>query len=319
MDGMSGNAGLLLAALMLEACVGYPRVLIATIGHPVIWMGRVLDACERVWNNPRAHAFTRRLLGIVTVLLIVALAAGAGYGISQLADQIRYGTVLVVVVATAGLAQRSLYEHVRDVLMALRATDLRHAREMVGRIVSRDTANLHAEEVSAAAIESLAESFNDAVVAPAFWFLVAGLPGLFAYKAINTADSMIGHKEERWRHFGWAAARVDDVANLIPARLAGLLLACSAGRGFQTMWRDASKHASPNAGWPEAALAGALDVRLGGPASYDGVVHMRPQFGDGANARVGDLPRALTVYKRACALQWLLLAHIYMCSLPFPA
>jgi adenosylcobinamide-phosphate synthase len=315
MAGMSGNVGILLAALALEACVGYPRRLVATIGHPVMWIGRLLDACEGSWNDPRARAFTRRLLGIVTVFMVVALAAGAGYAVTRLADQIRYGVVLIAVVATVGIAQRSLYEHVRDVLVALREPDLDAAREAVGRIVGRDTASLRAEEVSAAAIESLAESFNDAVVAPAFWFLVAGLPGLFAYKAINTADSMIGHKEERWRHFGWAAARLDDVVNLVPARLAGVLLACSAGRGFQTMWRDASKHASPNAGWPEAALAGALDVRLGGPASYDGVVHARPHFGDGGDAQVNDLPRALTLYKRACALQWLLLALIFSLNL----
>jgi adenosylcobinamide-phosphate synthase len=132
------------------------------------------------------------------------------------------------------------------------------------------------------------------------------------YKAINTADSMIGHKEERWRAFGWAAARLDDVVNLVPARLAGLLLALAAGRGFTVMWRDASRHASPNAGWPEAALAGALDVRLGGPAAYDGVVYARPYFGDGANPQATDLSRALTLYKRACALLWALLALIWL-------
>lgn len=316
MAGTLGNAGIALAALILEACVGYPCRLLAAIGHPVMWIGRVLDACERDWNNPRARPERRRLLGIATMLIVVGLAAGAGLAVAWLTNRIEYGDFLIIVVATAGFAQRSLHDHVHEVLMALRESNLSAARAAVGRIVGRDTGNLDAAQVAAAAIESLAESFNDAVVAPVFWFVMAGLPGLCACKAINTADSMIGHKEERWRSFGWAAARLDDVANLVPARLAGLLLACSAGRGFRTMWRDASKHASPNAGWPEAALAGALDVRLGGPASYDGVLHSRPRFGDGADAQVCDLPRALTLYKRACGLLWLLLALIYTLRLP---
>jgi adenosylcobinamide-phosphate synthase len=162
--------------------------------------------------------------------------------------------------------------------------------------------------VAAAALESLAESFNDGVVAPAFWLTVGGLPGLFAYKAVNTADSMIGHKEPRWRSFGWAAARADDALNLAPARLAGALIALAGGGGWRVMLRDARKHASPNAGWPEAAMAGALDVRLGGPACYDGVLNDRPAFGDGRPPEARDLRRGLGVYVRACGLLWLLAA-----------
>jgi adenosylcobinamide-phosphate synthase len=174
---------------------------------------------------------------------------------------------------------------------------------MVGRIVGRDTAQLSESGVAAAALESLAESFNDGVVAPAFWLAMAGLPGLYAYKAINTADSLIGHLEPRWRAFGWAAARADDMANLIPARIAGALIALAGGGGWRTMLRDAPRHASPNAGWPEAAMAGALQVRLGGPAVYDGVPADRPVFGaDGAAPRPEDLARGLAVYRRACVL-----------------
>jgi adenosylcobinamide-phosphate synthase len=213
---------------------------------------------------------------------------------------------VLALMASAGLAQKSLFVHVRNVLTALRAGDLVAARERVSLIVGRDTRQLDESGVAAAALESLAESFNDGIVAPAFWLVVGGLPGLFAYKALNTADSLIGHKEERWRAFGWAAARADDVANLIPARIAGTLLAIAGWRGLLVMFKDASKHASPNAGWPEAAMAGALGVRLGGPTSYDGVVHERPVFGSGERPGLVDLGRGLRIYMVACLLLWVL-------------
>src|SRR5262245_54366782 len=155
--------------------------------------------------------------------------------------------------------------------------------------------------VAAAALESLAESFNDGIVAPAFWMFVGGLPGLFAYKAVNTADSMIGHMEPRWREFGWASARLDDVMNWIPARIAGGLISFTGG-DWRVMWADARNHASPNAGWPEAAMAGALRVQLGGPATYDGVAHDRPRFGDGPRPTAHDLRRGLRHYVWACAM-----------------
>ncbi|MET0337813.1 MAG: adenosylcobinamide-phosphate synthase CbiB, partial [Caulobacter sp.] len=194
---------------------------------------------------------------------------------------------------------RSLYDHV---VAVSKAVDLDAARTAVGRIVGRDTAALDESGVAAAALESQAESFCDGVVAPIFWFLVGGLGGLFAYKAINTADSMIGHREERWRAFGWFAARTDDFMNWIPARIAGALVALAAGAGWGAMFRDAHKHASPNAGWPEAAMAGGLGVRLGGPAIYDGVTHQRPVLGDGPAPAMADLKRGLGVYLRACAI-----------------
>jgi adenosylcobinamide-phosphate synthase len=218
--------------------------------------------------------------------------------------------LIVAAVGTTGLAQRSLFEHVRAVLVPLRAGDLPVARRKVSMIVGRDTEQLDEGGVAASALESLAESFNDGIVAPAFWFLVAGLPGLFVYKVLNTADSIIGHKEERWRAFGWAGARADDVANLIPARIAAGLLVLAGGGGVGVTWRDAGKHESPNAGWPEAAMAGALRVRLGGPASYDGVMHSRPVFGGGPTPGVADLERGLTVYVRACGLLWVIVAAV---------
>ena len=296
---------LLVAALIVEACVGYPHALYRAIRHPVVWIGIALDVLERRWNRPEFGDSTRRILGVVTVVLVAGGAAGVGYLVQTLAADVSFGWVLIVSIASTGLAQHSLYTHVRAVLQPLAGGDLIAARREVSQIVGRDTASLNESGVAGAALESLAESFNDGIVAPAFWLFVGGLPGLLAYKALNTADSLIGHREPRWRMFGWAAARADDVANLIPARIAGALLAIAGGGGLLVMWRDAPKHASPNAGWPEAAMAGALRVRLGGPTAYDGVMHERPVFGAGSSPTVDDLKRGLRIYVVACALLWL--------------
>lgn len=299
---------LLLAALIVESCIGYPQALYRRIAHPVVWIGWAIGVLERRWNSSSYSDGARRWLGIATVLVTAGGAAALGYVVQAVAGTISFGAVLIALIATTGLAQHSLYQHVRSVLRPLRDGDLTSARNAVAQIVGRDTAALSEPDVAAAALESLAESFNDGVVAPAFWFFVGGLPGLFAYKALNTADSLIGHREPRWRMFGWAAARADDVANLVPARIAGALVAIAGGGGLFVMLRDAPKHASPNAGWPEAAMAGALGIRLGGPAAYDGVLHERPVFGAGASPSVDDLARGLRIYILACGLLWLLAA-----------
>lgn len=299
-----------LAALVLEACVGYPQAVYRHIRHPVVWMGYAIDCLERRWNSADRSDVARRWLGILTVILVAGGAALVGYVLQSGLNRVQSGTLLVVLIATSGLAQHSLFVHVRDVLRPLSSRDLPSARAALAKIVGRDTSELNESGVASAALESLAESFNDGVVAPAFWLFVGGLPGLFAYKALNTADSLIGHREPRWRMFGWAAARADDVANLIPARLAGLLLAAAGRGGVRVMWRDASKHASPNAGWPEAAMAGALRIRLGGPATYDGALHERPVFGVGPAPAIDDLARGLRLYIVACGILWMLAAFV---------
>lgn len=305
---MWSESWVLFAALAVEACVGYPRTICRWIGHPVVWMGRAIETLELRWNKSELGDGLRRWLGIATVVVIAGGAAAVGYAVQIMAGNVSFGAVLVILIATTGLAQHSLYTHVRDVLRPLLDRDLIAARTALSQIVGRDTAALDETGVAGAALESLAESFNDGVVAPAFWLFVGGLPGLFAYKALNTADSLIGHREPRWRMFGWGAARADDIANLIPARIAGALLAIAGGGGLLVMWRDAPKHASPNAGWPEAAMAGALRVQLGGPAAYDGMLHQRPTFGAGASPTVGDLARGLRIYLVACGVLWLLAA-----------
>lgn len=300
-----------LAALAVEAAVGWPAWLYARIGHPVGAFARLIAICERRWNRPEASARRRRLLGVLTVALLLLVAVGAGLTIEAVAAHSSLGWLVLVIAAVPGLAQHSLYVHVRPVAAALARGDPAAARTAVSYIVGRDTARLDAPGVARAAIESLAESFCDGIVAPLFWLLLGGLPGLWAYKAINTADSLIGHREPRWRAFGWAAARTDDLLNLLPARLSGVLLCLAGASGWRTLWRDAGKHASPNAGWPEAAMAGALRLRLAGPIAYDDVVADKPWIGDGrAEATAHDIRRALALYVRACGLLWILAGGI---------
>ena len=288
---------------MLDGVAGYPDALHRRIPHPVAWIGRLISALEAKFNRPTLSERTRRLLGVATLLIIIGVSAVAGWLIA------RYGGPwAMVIVGALGLAQRSLFDHVRAVAKPLSVGDLESARNAVGKIVGRDVERLGETGVATAAIESLAESFNDGVVAPVFWFVVGGLPGLFVYKAVNTADSLIGHREPRWRSFGWASARGDDLLNLVPARLAGALVALAGRGGWRIMLRDAGKHASPNAGWPEAAMAGALGVRLGGPAWYDGALAERPRLGEGRDAGPADLARALRIYLLACAALWSMLA-----------
>ncbi|HZG33507.1 MAG TPA: adenosylcobinamide-phosphate synthase CbiB [Sphingopyxis sp.] len=298
-----------LAALALDAALGWPQALYRRIGHPVGLFARLIASCELRWNRPEARFATRRALGTLTLLLLIGVVGGAAWGLETLllAHFGPHGWIAVALLAWPALAQRSLFDHVGAVAAALEDDNLPAARIAVSAIVGRDTAALDGSGVVRAAIESLAESFCDGVVAPFFWLLLLGLPGVWAYKAINTADSLIGHREERWRAFGWAAARSDDLANFVPARLSGMLLCLAGARGWRAMRRDAHKHASPNAGWPEAAMAGALGVRLAGPIAYDGVMHAKDWIGDGREvAAAPDIRRALRVYLGACALLWLI-------------
>ena len=292
-------------ALLIEGAIGWP----GRLSHPVVWIGRLITMLERRWNRVEWPDRARRSLGVLTVLILLVVAGGLGWGLQRVAATAPFwpGLMLIAVWGATGLAARSLFDHVRAVARPLTAGDLPTARLAVGMIVGRDVEAMDEGEVAAAALESLAESFCDGVVAPVFWFVLGGLPGLFVYKAVNTADSMIGHMEPRWRAFGWAAARTDDVMNWIPARIAGALIALGGWQGWRIMWRDAGKHASPNAGWPEAAMAGALRVRLGGPVRYDGVTTDRPNFGDWEPPRAPDLHRGLRVYGVACAVLMLLL------------
>ncbi|KKC33172.1 adenosylcobinamide-phosphate synthase CbiB [Devosia psychrophila] len=292
-------------ALLLERWLGYSPRLVAAVGHPVMWIGWVIDFLETRLNTAERTGEQRRLAGVVALagllLLVMVLAIAA----QQAVRAIPGGWVFEVLLATPFLAQKELGRAVKAVAMALR-TSLDAGREAVSQIVGRDPQALDEAGVSRAAIETLAESTSDGVVAPWFWLVLLGLPGIALYKAINTADSMIGHQNERYQDYGWAAAKLDDLANWLPARLTAVLItvACfitphaSPSKAWVTARRDARKHASPNSGWPEAAFAGALGFRLGGPRSYDGEVVDMPSFGEGKSELVGsDILRALVLYR----------------------
>lgn len=302
-----------LLAMLLDLSIGWPNWLYRVVGHPVGLFARLIEACTWAGNRPEWAPPVRRIAGAVTILLLLLLAGGGAWLLQTWLERALgwWAWAGVAVAAWPALALRSLYAHVRPVALALQASDLAVARVEVGKIVGRDVAELDEPGIARAAIESLSESLCDGVVAPISWLLMLGLPGLWAYKAINTADSMIGHPEPEWRAFGWAAARLDDLLNLIPARLSGLLICLAAAGGWQTMRRDARRHASPNAGWPEAAMAGALGVRLAGPISYDGVLHDKPWIGDGPAPMAADVQAALVIYRHACGLLGLVLAMVW--------
>lgn len=297
------------AALALDAAIGWPAPLYRRAGHPVGFFAAIIARCERQWNRADRGDLARRAGGVATIVVLVVVAGGGSFVLQWLLVRWlgAWAWIAVALLAFPGLAQRSLHQHVRAVVRPLAAGDLPTARTAVGMIVGRDTARLDEAGVARAAIESLAESFSDGIAAPLFWLLLFGLPGLWTYKAINTADSLIGHREEPWRAFGWAAARSDDVLNFVPSRLAGLLLCLAGPGGWRVLWRDARKHASPNAGWPEAAMAGVLGLRLAGPIAYDGVMEDKAWIGGGrAEATAKDIGRALAVYLRACMFLWLI-------------
>jgi len=309
----------LVLALCLDALLGDPPALYAIIPHPVMLIGRAIALFDRRLNRETRGPRARRVRGIVTLVVLGLSAIAIGVALSALAATFPLGWILEMLIVAVMVAQRSLYDHVLRVQLALQREGVAGGRAAVSQIVGRDPDVLDGFGVARAGIESLAENFSDGIVAPVFFYAIAGLPGLLLYKTVNTLDSMIGHKSSRYLAFGWASARFDDLLNLIPARLAGLLIALGStfvsrgrpDRALRIMWRDAGKHRSPNAGWPEAAMAGALDLALSGPRRYGELVVDDPWLGDGrARATPSDMRRALMVFIAACLIQLLILAAL---------
>jgi adenosylcobinamide-phosphate synthase len=300
-------AELALFALVLESVIGYPDKLNKRIPHPVIWFGRLISYLDRKFNSKNDSDSLQKRKGLFSLLIFIAAALAIGLAIQWFLSLFgAIGFLLLVLVSTTGLAQLSLDTHVQRVYKDLLKKDLEAARRSVSMIVGRDPENLSEEEVITAALESLSESFNDGVVAPVFWLLIGGLPGLAVYKIVNTADSMIGHRDGKYKNFGWASARFDDLLNYIPARLSGLLIVIASRRGLLTMLRQAKLHDSPNAGWPESAMAGGLRVKLGGPATYSGEVLIRPIFGSGKYPTLKDFKKGIRISRISHFLLWML-------------
>jgi adenosylcobinamide-phosphate synthase len=302
------SALLTLLSLLFEAMLGYPDRLSRAIDHPVTWMGALIGALDRGLNQEGAPQARRKPAGAVALLILVVASGGVGFIVQHGLLLLPLGIIPLAIIGSTFLAQRSLYAHVERVAQALEEEGVESARESVAHIVGRDTTALDDAGVARAAIESLAENFSDGVVAPAVWMLIGGLPGAAIYKAINTADSMIGHHSERYEQFGFASAKLDDLVNLPASRLSALLLiaaayltpGASASEAFGTVLRDASRHRSPNAGYPEAAVAGALGLALVGPRSYGGKPADGTWIGEGRYAATADdIRAALTLYRRA--------------------
>jgi adenosylcobinamide-phosphate synthase len=305
------------AALAIEAWFGYPPALFRAIGHPVTWIGVLIGATEMRLNDSRSKQSSRRDFGVAALAFWLAIVGALASAVSSICAGSTVGFAVLVLIAASFPAQRSLYDHVKAVADALDVGGLSAGRQAVSHIVGRRTSALDEAGVARAAIESLAENFSDGVVAPAFWLAVAGLIGGALYKTINTADSMIGHHTPRFESFGWASARLDDLVNLPASRLAALWIVLAAliggvtpGRAaLQTVRRDAPRHRSPNAGWPEAAMAGALGLKLAGPRVYGEALVDDAFMGDGRrDANVADIRRALQLYRRAAILQFASLA-----------
>ena len=302
------SVALALFAMLIELFGGYPERLLRAIGHPVVWVGSLIGALDRALNRDMA---TRRLAGIVAVASLSAIVGSIAFLIQHELFRLPFGIFVTALVASTLIAQRSLHRHVADVAAALETKDIDASRAAVSHIVGRDTDALDDAGVARAAIESLAENFSDGIVAPVLWMAIAGLPGAALYKAINTADSMIGHRTPRHEAFGWAAARLDDLVNLPASRLSALLLIAAAAlnkgassvEAWRTVWLDAPRHRSPNAGYPEAAMAGALNLSLAGPRVYGGVRIDDAAMGSGRwDATAADIRRALALYRTADAI-----------------
>lgn len=304
----------MLGGFSLDLCLGWPDRLFARIGHPVTWLGRAILACEG-WLN-RGSDKRRLTGGAATTLIVTLLAALPAWAVQAVLPNGLFGILIGAVLAWPLIALRSMHDHVLGVAHPLNARDLAAARHAVSMIVGRDPSQLDAPALARAATESLAENTSDGIVAPLFWGALLGLPGIYAYKAINTMDSMIGHRDERYESFGKSAARLDDLVNWLPARLTGLIFAAVSTRplhAVRVMLRDAPKHRSPNAGWPEGAMAAALNIRLSGPRVYNGHVAPEPWLNEGApDPSPRDLTRALSLYRRAMMLCGVALAVLVL-------
>jgi adenosylcobinamide-phosphate synthase len=305
------SVAFVLVAMLIELAAGYPLRLYRAVGHPVSWIGNLITLLDDRLNGATAAPQMRRRNGIAALLVLLAIVGVIAFITEYALLRVPLGGLVAALVASTFVAQRSLYQHVTDVADALENGGVAEGRVAVARIVGRDTETLDRAGIARAAIESLAENFSDGIVAPVLWMVIGGLPGAALYKAINTADSMIGHRTPRYAEFGWAAARLDDLVNLPASRLCALLLVAaaafrkraSAGRAWRAVRRDAARHRSPNAGYPEAAMAGALGLSLAGPRTYGGVVVDDAVMGDGRReAGVTDIRRALSLYRRADAI-----------------
>lgn len=309
----------LFLALLLDWFIGDPKSLWKHLPHPVVLIGKGVDLLDQKFNQSTLSAEEARGRGAIALLVLVVAALVGGNVLEKALGFFGpIGWLLEIVLVSIFIAQKSLADHVGDVAHALRTSGIDGGRQAVAQIVGRNPDHLDGPGIIRAAIESLSENFSDGVVAPVFWYAVLGLPGIIAYKAVNTADSMIGHKSQQYLHFGRATALFDDWINWPAARISALLIALASivgggvSHGFGVLasaMRDAGTHRSPNAGWPEAAMAASLGIALGGPRTYGNESVREPQLNASGKAdlTVKDVDRALVVFGYSCLILWILI------------
>lgn len=310
---MHFHFGVLLLALLLDALIGDPDWLWRKVSHPVVWIGGLIDRLDERYNKSIDSQKRRQQKGVFVLIVLIIIGAVCGWVLQLLINTLVLPFILEAIVVAVFLSSRSLYDHVQQVARKLEYSDLSQARDAVAQIVGRDRDTLDRSAISRAAIESLAENFSDGVIAPALWYLIAGLPGLIVYKMVNTADSMIGHKTARYRIFGWAVARFDDLINLPASRITAilcilavaiLLTKTEAKQALLCIYRDASKHRSPNAGYPESAMAGGLNIALSGPRAYDGKMGNEAWINERGRKQLepADITSSLSIYVTSVCL-----------------
>ena len=315
------TSGVLFSCL-IDIFIGWPHYLFKKIGHPVTWIGFLIEKFDKGFNKSTFRNEIRKFLGVATLIILVMIVGVVSFYAQWLVmtifDKTWIKILLLAIFFWPFLAFKSMYEHIMQVYLALSNKGILQAREAVSHIVGRSTEKMEEPEIVRASIESLAENTSDGIVAPIFWAILFGLPGIACYKTINTLDSMIGYKSEKYRDFGWASARMDDLVNFLPARLTCLLFAIFSSNPIQTLnqaLRDAKRHRSPNAGWPESAMAWSIGIRLSGPRLYDGKLNNEPWINSkGANGEKADILKALRVFKMSMGT-FVLALGIFLCFL----
>ena len=300
------NYLIILGAILIDIIFGWPNIIYKAIGHPVTWVGKLIKFFDKKLNNISYSNNFKKMSGLVTLLICSLLVISICILIEKFLNQFSFGMFISMIIIWPLIAINSMHQHVNNILINIQVNNIKLVRKSVSKIVGRNTSKLNKTDLIRASIESLSENTSDGVIAPIFWGLLFGLPGIALYKTINTLDSMIGYKNKEYKDFGWASAKVDDLVNIIPARITGIFYAIVSNNflfTISTMCKDGHKHVSPNAGYPESAIAGALNIKISGPRFYNNIKRNDPWLNEkGLDPSVKNLKKALMLYKRIIIL-----------------
>jgi len=314
--GFMNIALIIFFSVCIDIFFGWPKVLINSIGHPIIWVGKLINFFDLLLNKDSFKPFLRYFFGVLTLLTTTILCIFLAISIVKYTNHYKYNFLFLIVLIWPFIAINSMYSHIKDIIYDLEKGNIKAARFSTSKIVSRDTESLSEKELIRASLESLSENTSDGIIAPIFWALLFGFPGIVAYKVVNTLDSMIGYKNHKYNYFGWASAKLDDLINYFPARITSILFLIFSKNvlsNFKNLLIDAPKHKSPNAGWPEAAFAYTINVRLSGPRMYDGLAYNEKWVNEyGLEPKLIHLKQSLILFKKVIILLLLLLFTIHL-------